>query len=303
MNDLQKYLSTCLLATAALLVGASPAWAQVSLGTASAFSVLGSPVTTTSSTITGDVGSAGAVTLTSSTINGNLVYTGALTNTSSTISGTSTQPLPIQVVTDFNSAYAAALAATCTATLGATITGPVTLAPGVYCTGAALTGAGVLTLDAGGNANAVWIFKIGAALSGTGFSVVMANGGQPCNVFWAPGAGVTMTTWAFSGNILAGGATGSISMTDTILTGRALANVAVTMTGSSVIGCGAAAGPPYCVVPPKPSCDTNHQHHKNCKLHDYDPPHCDGNDDGWDSHWPFQSKDEHGGKDDKSGRR
>jgi hypothetical protein len=178
----------------------------------------------------------------------------------------------------------------------------VTLAPGVYCTGAALAGAGVLTLDAGGNANAVWIFKIGAALSGTGFSVVMAGGGQACNVYWAPGAGVTFSTSAVKGNILAGGATGSITMTDTILTGRALANVAVTMTGSSVIGCGAASGPPNCVVPPKPSCDTNHQHHKNCKLHDYDPPHCDGNDDGWDSHWPFQSKDEHGGKDDKGGK-
>ena len=114
MNDRKKYLSTCLLATATLLVGASPAWAQVSLGTASTYSVLGSPVSTTSSTIAGDVGSAGALTLTSTAVTGNVVYSGALTVTPpSTVSGTSTTPLPTQVVTDFNSAYAAARSMHC----------------------------------------------------------------------------------------------------------------------------------------------------------------------------------------------
>ena len=288
MNDLRKYLSKSLLATAALLVGASPVWAQApDLGTASGFSVLArTAVTCTDSVVTGDVGSAGAFSPTRCTFAGGVPpgTTPAVVGAGGALAG-------------FLSAYGTLQSTPCTdtTTLSTTITGPVTLAPGVYCTGAALAGAGVLTLDAGGNANAVWIFKIGAALSGTGFSVVMAGGGQACNVYWAPGAGVTFSTSAVKGNILAGGATGSITMTDTILTGRALANVAVTMTGSSVIGCGAASGPPNCVVPPKPSCDTNHQHHKNCKLHDYDPPHCDGNDDGWDSHWPFQSKDK-GGK-------
>jgi hypothetical protein len=169
----------------------------------------------------------------------------------------------------------------------------------------------VLTLDARGDSNAVWIFKIGGALTGTGFSVVMANGGQACNVFWVPGADVTMTTSAFSGNILAAAnganfpAGGSITLTGGILAGRALANVAVTMTGANIIGCGALPGPPIC-VPPKPSCDTDHRHHKNCKHRDNDPPHCDGDDDdnghGWESHWPFQSKDEHGGKDGKDNK-
>jgi len=309
MNDLQKYLSTCLLATAALLVGASPAWAQVALGAAAGFSVLGGTnVTCTDGVVSGDVGVSPGATV-------------PFTNTRCTIAGgmppaTNTAAAPAR--TAFLSAYGTLQSTACTdtTTLSTTITGPVTLAPGVYCTGAALTGTGVLTLDAGGNANAVWIFKIGTggtgALTGTSFSVVMAGGGQPCNVYWVPSGGVTMTTSALKGNILAGATAtaadpGSITLTDTILTGRALANVAVTMTGSSVIGCGAASGPPYCVVPPKPSCDTNHQHHKRCKLHDYDPPHCDGNDDddghGWDSHWPFQSKDDHGGKDDKGGKR
>jgi hypothetical protein len=281
MNDLRKYLYTCLLATAALLVGAAPAWAQVSLGTASAYSVLGSPVTTTGSHITGNVGSAGAVTLTSSHITGNVVYATVLTLTRpSTISGTSTHPLPSQVVADFNTAYSTALSEHCDTTLSSTITGPMTLPPGVYCTSAALTGAGVLTLDAGGNANAVWIFQIGAALTGTGFSIVMTNGGQACNVFWAPGAGVTMTTSAFSGNILAGGATGAITLTGGTLAGRALASGAVTMTGANVIGCSALPSPP----PPCTGKDCNEKGkgQGTCKE--------------WGSNWPMggSSKDDNG---------
>ncbi|HVB49738.1 MAG TPA: ice-binding family protein [Burkholderiales bacterium] len=303
MHDLRKHLYTSLLTAAALLGGTATASAQqVTLGTASAFSVLGSPVTTSGSTITGDVGSAGAVSLTSSAITGNLVYTGVLTNTASTISGTSTQPLPAQVVADFNSAYTAALAAPCPSggTLLSTITGPMTLAPGVYCTGAALTGTGVLTLDAGGNPNAVWIFQIGGALTGTGFSVVMANGGQPCNVYWAPGAGVTMTTSTFSGNILAGGATGAITLTGGSLAGRALASGAVTMTGANVVGCSA-------LPSSTASCngkgdDDQNKDHKKCNQGVGNGP--EGCDPGHsDQHNPFGSNDENGGTPGNPGRK
>ena len=315
MNDRKKYLSTCLLATAALLVGASPAWAQVSLGTASVFSVLGTAVTTSSSHIIGNVGSAGAVTLTDSTITGNLVYTGALTNTGSTISGTSSQPLNPQVITDLNSAWTSVQSIACTDTTtlaGATLTGPATLAPGVYCTGTALTGAGVLTLDAGGNPNAVWIFKIGAALTGTNFSVVMTNGGQACNVFWVPGADVTLTTSAFSGNILAGAnpsatypAGGSITLNYGTLAGRALANTAVTMTGVNVIGCSALSVPPS---GPPWSCndkdrDGHGKGHEKCNQGVGNGP--EGCDPGKsDVNWPFNSSnDENGGKPGDPGRK
>ena len=165
-----------------------------------------------------------------------------------------------------------------------------------------------MTLD--GPANGIWIFKIGTSgsgyLEGTNFSVFMTGGGQPCNVYWWVAQYATMTTSALKGNILAGTYITMTSGANT-LAGRALAKAAVTMTNATVIGCDVLSGSPVCVVPPKPSCDANHQHHKHCKLHDYDPPHCDGNDDddghGWDSHWPFQSKDEHGGKDDKGGKR
>ena len=109
---------------------------------------------------------------------------------------------------------------------------------------------GLLTLT--GPADGVWIFLVDGALTGTNFSVVMGDSGQPCNVFWAPTGATTLTTSALKGNILAGDATlGSITLTGGTLAGRALANVAVTMTSTSVIGCKALAGsgpgsPPSC---------------------------------------------------------
>ncbi len=273
MNNLQRHLSACLLATVALLGGTSPAWADVLLGAASNFSVLGATVTCTTSTIAGDVGIAPAT---------------AFINTGCTIAGgmpPATDTAAAQARTDFLGAYDAARNTTCTAVLPSTITGPMTLTPGVYCTYAALTGTGVLTLDGQGNANAVWIFKIGTlatgALTGTNFSVVMAGGGQPCNVVWAPSAGVTMTTSTLKGNILAGNAIdGSITLTGGSLAGRALANVAVTMKDTSVIGCGA--------LPPPPSCKSKKycKHGKDCED---DKDHGDDEDEDCED-----DKDDHG---------
>ncbi len=248
MTDLQKYLSTCALAMAALLGGTSPAWAQApSLGAASNFAVLSvgtetqprttgadptAAVTLSYSVVKGDVGSAGAVTLTGSTINGNLLYSGALTNTGSTIWGTSTQPLPAQVETDFDTAYATFANLSCTGTLTGTLAGQI-LEPGVYCVDA-VAKTGVLTLDAKGDANAVWIFLVDGALTGTNFSVVMANGATACNVYWWVKAATTMTTSDLKGTVLAGAA---ITTTDGTFEGRALAKAGVTLTSAGFVGC------------------------------------------------------------------
>jgi hypothetical protein len=70
--------------------------------------------------------------------------------------------------------------------------GNTTIAPGVY-TNASSVGitTGPLTLDAQGNPNAFWIFQIGTSLTvGTPTapqSVVLINGAQASNVFWAVG--------------------------------------------------------------------------------------------------------------------
>jgi len=183
MNSCQKFLSTSLLAlfaSAAFAADAPP------LDTAGDFAVLGTAVSTTGSSITGNVGSPGAVTFTNSTITGNVVHTGALTNTGSTISGTISSPLPGQVVTDFNEAYAA-LDQPCTETIvTAAFTGvPLTVNSGVICFPAAVTFTNsVLTLMG----NGPWIFRVGTqaagALTGTNLTVVMASGGDACDVFW-----------------------------------------------------------------------------------------------------------------------
>jgi len=121
-------------------------------------------VTCTNGTITGDVGSSGLA--------------ASVVQTSCTINGTVIAPVSAQVVTDFNTAYAAYAAIPCDQTLTGTLAG-VTLTPGVYCFDAAATLTGTLTLK--GPSNATWIFKIGTsgtgALTGTNFSVVMAGGG------------------------------------------------------------------------------------------------------------------------------
>ena len=115
----------------------------------------------------------------------------------------------------------------------------VNLSPGPYCLDA-VAKTGLLTLT--GPSTGVWTFLVSGALTGTNFSVVMAGGGQPCNVYWAPKYAATLTTSTLMGNILAGNAAaGSVTLTGGTLVGRALANVAVTTTGTAVSGCSATA--------------------------------------------------------------
>jgi hypothetical protein len=215
---------------------AAPA-AAPSLGTASSFAVLsaapkaGGAVTLTDSTVNGDVGSSGPK--------------ASVVKTSSTITGAVIAPVSAKVLTDFNSAYAKLALVPCTTVLTGTLAG-MTLAPGVYCFDAAATLTGVLTLN--GPANGIWIFKIGTsgtgALTGTNFSVVMAGGGNPCNVYWWVAQAATMTTSGFQGTILSGAAitmTG-LAGTTTPFHGDALAKAAVTLTDVTVTGCKATGG-------------------------------------------------------------
>src|SRR6266851_1046016 len=201
-----------------------------SLGTAATFAVLGSSNVTCTApgVISGDVGvSPGLFTNSTGCLVVGTVHQGDLAASKALIA--------------LNTAYQNALVANsiCTGSLADAPPTSFTLLPGVYCntSAAGLTFTTItLTLDAGGNANAVWVFKIDHGLTGTGFHVVMANGGQPCNVYWLVGADSTFTASTFQGNILAGGPTGSFTSTGGTLIGRVLANGAVSMTGPNVHG-------------------------------------------------------------------
>jgi hypothetical protein len=87
------------------------------------------------------------------------------------------------------------------------------MAPGVYWSESTMLIHTPLVLNAGGNADAVWIFKIGSSLTtyvggtpDTGGNVLLANDAQAKNVFFVPFAAATIgVDTTFNGSILAGG--------------------------------------------------------------------------------------------------
>ena len=141
----------------------------------------------------------------------------------------------MQAHADLGTAYGALAAAVCEHDLTGQGLGGQTLAPGVYCFDTTVGVTGALTLDAGGDASASWIFQMGTAIAtATNASVVMAGGGKPGNVFWKVGSSATIgTATAFKGNLLAYATVTLVSGSSIV--GRALAlNAAVTLDNNSI---------------------------------------------------------------------
>jgi hypothetical protein len=152
----------------------------------------------------------------------------------------------LQAQNDLTAVYLYAAGATSPAP--ATVSGDQggkTLAPGIYkSTSTLLIQLGDLTLDAQGDANAVWIFQIASAFttigggpypSPTGGNVILTGGAQAKNVYWQTGSSATIGDYtSFKGNILA---LSSITMgAYSNATGRMLArNGSVTMTSTNII--------------------------------------------------------------------
>ena len=112
-----------------------------------------------------------------------------------------------------------------------------TLVPGVYkFASAAYIHGGDLTLDAGGDPNAVWIFQIGDFLNvdaGVNRKVILAGGAQAKNIFWQVSKAAILGTYCdFKGTILA--YAGVVIGTGATLEGRAMSLTAsVTFDGAS----------------------------------------------------------------------
>ncbi len=146
----------------------------------------------------------------------------------------------IQAKQDLTDAYLFAEGATAPAP--ATVAGDqggLTLAPGIYkSTSTLLIQSGDLTLDAQGDANAVWIFQIAAdftTVGGAGGNVILIGGAQAKNIFWQVGSSATIGDGTiFQGNVLA---LTSITMNSgATAVGRMLArNGAVVMTNANII--------------------------------------------------------------------
>ncbi len=215
------------LGFATSLLASAPAMAQTYLGTAQSFAVLGgSTVTNTGPTVvTGDLGlspGSAVVGFPPGLVTGGVIHVA--------------DPPAQTAQNDLTTAYNTLASQACTADLTGTDLGGLTLTPGVYCfsTSALLTG--TLTLNAQGNPNAVFIFKIGSTLTtASNAAVSVINGGSTCGASWQVGTSATLgTATAFAGNIVA---LASITLNTgaNVPGGRTLArNGAVTLDNSAV---------------------------------------------------------------------
>lgn len=111
-----------------------------------------------------------------------------------------------------------------------------TLTPGLYKSTSSLAiSSGNLTLDARGDAQAVFIFQIASALTTTsGRQVILSGKARAANVFWQVGSSATLgTTTIFKGTIMADQ---SITLeTGATLEGRALARIAMVTLGANTV--------------------------------------------------------------------
>ncbi|MFZ2205026.1 MAG: ice-binding family protein [Minisyncoccia bacterium] len=208
----------------------------VSLGTADNFAVLaGSGITdTTPSVVSGDVGlsptTGAAIGITVGEVTGT-VYAVDVAGPVGSVNNPGLLTLAKDALT---TAYGVAAGQAQTSAIVADLGGQ-TLTPGVYNSGSSIGLTGTVTLDGGGDANAVFIFQAGSTLTTASASHVnLINSAQACNVFWQVGSSATLgTTSDFKGNILA-----FSSITDnggSTVDGRLLArNAAVTLNNTHV---------------------------------------------------------------------
>lgn len=214
----------CCITFALSLQAASQA--PVVLGAAGNFAVLaGSTVTNTgASQVTGDLGVSPGTAVTGfppGTVNGT-IHAG--------------DPAAAQAIADLTTAIGDAAGRTAGPVSVAGNIGGQTLTPGLYASTSSLAiSSGDLTLDAQGNANAVFIFQIASSLTTTsGRQVILAGGAQSSNIFWQVGSSATIgTNSVFKGTIMA---LQSITLaTGATLDGRALAEIAgVTLQGNTI---------------------------------------------------------------------
>jgi hypothetical protein len=98
------------------------------------------------------------------------------------------------------------------------------IAPGTYTSDSTMLINTPITLDAGGNPNAVWVFQIGSSLTTTTPQghVLLLNGAQARNVYWVPTASATIgINTTFNGTVIAG--VSITGQTGAVINGRLLA--------------------------------------------------------------------------------
>jgi hypothetical protein len=191
------------------------------------FTGAGAVANTGTSTITGDVGSqAGAIAgfVAPSILNGSIENANAIT---------------LQATIDLTAACVHLQNIPATVTTHSTIYGTTageTIYPGVYTAGAAASIIGTLILDAQGDTDALFIFKIGGALSSVaGSEIILTNGASSDNVFWiAIGAVGLGANTIMKGTFI--GYPGAVSLgANSILDGKLYATAGAIAISSSLV--------------------------------------------------------------------
>ncbi len=173
--------------------------ATIALGSAGSFAIMATASTTSTgpTVINGDVGlkPGSSQGIPPSQINGTIHIN---------------DPVITQAQADLLAAYNDAVSRSTNAQVLPGNMGGLTFTPGLYVnsTSVLLSGAGPsnnVTLDAQGDPNAVFVFKMGSTLTtAPGAQVILAGGAKAGNIFWQVGSSATIdTTNIFKGNVLA----------------------------------------------------------------------------------------------------
>ncbi len=197
----------------------------VALGSAASFAILaGSAVTNTGLTLlTGSVG-----------LSPGVAVTGLLTPPNNGVLHAA-DDAAVQAKADLAAAYDDVASRPVTGSIPVEL-GGTTVTPGVYASPAGTFGiTGTVTLDAGGDPNAVFIFRAASTLiTASASRVKLVNGAQASNVFWLVGSSATLGTYSvLRGNVLA---LASITVTTgTTVDGRLLAHTGAVTLDTNVI--------------------------------------------------------------------
>ena len=237
MNCLNKCLSASFLIIATIFFAASsrPALAQTvpPLGAAESFAVLGGTAITATgpAVISGNVGVSPGTAVTGfppAVVQNGAIYTGV---------GSLAGPAKASALDAYNNlrGQACVPANNLTGKILGQTPGYLALGPGVYCFDTSAQLNATLTLNDGGNPNAVYVFQIGTTLTTASSSqVIMSSGGRGKNVYWQVGTSATIgTSTIFRGNIIAD--TSITLTTSASTTGRVFAlNGAATIDSTAV---------------------------------------------------------------------